>query len=44
MTGFYEKRLPLIQTVNSVVRVDLFTVPGILTRATFLNSQNANLN
>lgn len=33
-----------IQTANSVVHVDLFSVPGILTWATFLNSQNANLN
>lgn len=35
---------PWSQTVNSVVHVDLFTVPGILTRDTFHKSQIANLN
>lgn len=35
---------PGLETVNSAVHVDLVTVPGILTQATFLNSQIANLN
>lgn len=38
------EEFPGLKTVNSAVHVDLFTVPGILTRATFLNSQIANLN